>query len=65
MARIQARDAAMKVATDGLRWVIGAGQTDPSLAASLDLPAIYAAQAGLIEDMNLVAEKLVAAFPAE
>jgi acyl-CoA dehydrogenase len=65
MARLHAREAALKVATDGLRWAIGAGQTDPHLADTLDLPAIYAAQAGLIEDMNLVAGKLVAAFPAE
>jgi acyl-CoA dehydrogenase len=64
MARIHARDAALKAATDGLRWAIGAGQTDPNLPNTLNLPAIYAAQAGLIEDMNLVAGKLIAAFPA-
>jgi acyl-CoA dehydrogenase len=28
MSRIHARDAALKVAADGLRWAIGAGQTD-------------------------------------
>jgi acyl-CoA dehydrogenase len=65
MARIHAREAALKMAADGLRWAIGAGQTDPSLPNTLNLPAIYAAQAGLIEDMNLVAGKLVEAFPAE
>ena len=65
MARIHARDAALKVANDGLRWAIGAGQTDPNLPGSLDLPAIFAAQAGLIDDMNLVAGKLIEAFPAE
>jgi alkylation response protein AidB-like acyl-CoA dehydrogenase len=65
MARIHARDAALKVACDGLRWAIGAGQTDPKLAETLNLPAIYQAQAGLIEDMNLVTGKLIAAFPAE
>jgi len=65
MARIHARDAAMKMATDGVRWAIGAGQTDPNFVGSLNLPAIYAAQTGLIEDMNFVAGKLVAAFPAE
>ncbi len=65
MARIHARDAAMKLATDGVRWAIGAGQTDPNFVGALNLPAIYAAQTGLIEDMNLVAVKLVAAFPAE
>ncbi len=65
MARVHAREAALKVAADGLRWCIGAGQTDPNLAASLGLPAIYAVQAGQIEDMNLVAAQLIAAFPAE
>ncbi len=54
MARIHAREAALKVATDGLRWAIGAGQTDPQPGElRLSLPAIYAAQAGLIEDMDL------------
>jgi alkylation response protein AidB-like acyl-CoA dehydrogenase len=65
MARIHARDAALRIANDGLRWAIGAGQTDPNLPNTLNLPAIYAAQAGLIEDMNLVASKLIEAFPAE
>lgn len=65
MARVHAREAALKVACDGLHWAIGAGQTDPNLAGSLNLPAIYAAQAGAIEDMDFVAEKLVKAFPAE
>jgi len=65
LARIHARDAALKIATDGLRWTIGAGQTDPNLVGALNFPAIYAAQAGLIEDINFVAGKLMAAFPAE
>lgn len=65
MSRIHARDAALKIATDGLRWAIGAGQSDPNLAGSLNLPAIYAAQAGLLEDMDFVGKKLVEAFPAE
>lgn len=65
MSRIHARDAALKIATDGLRWAIGAGQSDPNLAASLNLPAIYAAQAGLLDDMDFVGKKLVEAFPAE
>jgi alkylation response protein AidB-like acyl-CoA dehydrogenase len=65
IARIHARDAALKVANDGLRWAIGAGQTDPNLANTLGLPAIFAAQAGLVEDMNFVAGKLIEAFPAQ
>ncbi len=65
MSRIHARDAALKVAADGLRWSIGAGQTDPQLDQSLKLPEIYAAQAGLMEDMDFVAGRLVEAYPAE
>ena len=65
MARIHARDAALKVATDGLRWAIGAGQTDPNLADSLNLPAIYAAQSGADRRYGLRRGKLIEAFPAE
>ncbi len=65
MARIHARHAALKVAAEGLHWAIGAGQTDPNLAGSLNLPAIYQAQAGLIEDMDFVGKKLNEAFPAQ
>lgn len=62
LARIHARDAALRVATDGLRWVIGAGQTDANLAQALPLPAIYQAQAGLIQDMDFVAGQLNKAY---
>ncbi|MFO7683376.1 MAG: acyl-CoA dehydrogenase family protein, partial [Chloroflexota bacterium] len=64
MARIHARDAAPKVATDGLRWAIGVGQTDPNLADSLNLPGIYQAQAGLVADMDVAAAALNKAFHA-
>ncbi len=63
LSRIYGRQAAFKVATDGLQWAIGAGQTDPNLAASLNLPAIYATQSGMIADMDFAAEQLVKAFP--
>jgi len=62
LSRIHARDAALRVATDGLRWTAGAGQTDPHLADSLGLPAIYAAQDGLIPDMDLAADGLNQTF---
>src|SRR5512147_2681544 len=45
MARIHAREAILKVASEGLRWGIGAGQTDPGLASALHLEAALAAQA--------------------
>ena len=65
LARIHAREAALKVAADGLRWTNGAGQTDPNLANSLNLPAIYQAQVGLIEDMNFASEQLNQAFSVQ
>jgi alkylation response protein AidB-like acyl-CoA dehydrogenase len=63
MSRIFAREAAMRIGCDGLRWVIGAGQTNPNLANSLNLPAIYAAQDGLFADMDFVSVQLNKAFP--
>jgi len=65
MARVHAREAALKVASDGLRWAVGAGQTDPSLSRLLDLDAAVAAQAGLVEDMDRIAADLNRAFPAK
>jgi alkylation response protein AidB-like acyl-CoA dehydrogenase len=65
LARIYAREVALKVATDGLCWTIGAGQSDPHLAASLNLPAIYQAQAGLLADMDFAAEQLNKAFSSQ
>jgi alkylation response protein AidB-like acyl-CoA dehydrogenase len=65
MARVHAREAALKVAAEGLRWAIGAGQTDPSLPRLLGLDAAVAAQAGLVEDMDRIAVALNRAFPAK
>jgi alkylation response protein AidB-like acyl-CoA dehydrogenase len=64
MARVHARDAAQRVVWDGLRLAVGAGRSDPSLTEALGLPAIVQAQDGLVADMNVVAQKLTAAFPA-
>jgi len=62
LSRIFAREAAMKVAVDGLRWICGAGGvTDadvPAFESSLGLPAIHRAQAGLVADMDAVADAL-------
>jgi alkylation response protein AidB-like acyl-CoA dehydrogenase len=65
MARVHAREAVLKVATEGLRWAIGAGQGDPNLASLLSLQPALAAQAGLLEDMDQVAADLNKAFPAK
>ena len=62
LARIFAREAALKVAEEGLRWVAGAGGvSDSEMAAfelALGLPAIHRSQAGLIADMDYVADVL-------
>jgi len=62
ISRIFAREAALKVGEEGVRWIIGAGgvsNTDLSaFETTLRLPAIHQAQAGLISDMDYVADVL-------
>ena len=62
LSRIFAREAALKVSQDGLRWIVGAGGVDdaqvPAFANSLGMPAIHRAQSGLISDMDLAADVL-------
>ena len=62
ISRIFAREAAAKVAGDGMQWVIGAGGVSDaeiaSLETSLGMPAIQRAQSGLVSDMDYVADVL-------
>ena len=62
LSRVFAREAALKVAEDGWRWVVGAGGVSDSemaaFEAALGLPAIHRVQAGLISDMDYVADVL-------
>ena len=59
MARILARQAAAKVASDGVALVIGADSSEPAwLADAMNLRALHSAQLGMIEDMNNVADAL-------
>ncbi|MGZ5312258.1 MAG: acyl-CoA dehydrogenase family protein [Solirubrobacterales bacterium] len=59
MSRVNARDAALSTAAEGIRLVTGAdGGASAELADRLGLPAIQAAQAGLIADMDSVADHL-------
>ena len=64
LSRIFAREAALKVAEEGVRWVSGAGGiSDTEMSAfetSLQLPAIHRVQAGLISDMDYIADVLYA-----
>jgi acyl-CoA dehydrogenase len=58
ISRVYAREAALRVAAQGMALVCGAsGFSDiDGLAADLRLPAVHAAQAGLAADMDLVAD---------
>ena len=62
LGRIFAREAALKVAEEGLRWIVGASAINESEIAAfeqnLGLPAVHRAQAGLISDMDYVADVL-------
>lgn len=62
LSRVFAREAALKVAAEGLRWVIGAAEGAEadmaSLGTALHLNSIYSAQAGLIVDMDRAADAL-------
>jgi alkylation response protein AidB-like acyl-CoA dehydrogenase len=62
MSRVFARDAAQKVGQEGVRWVAGAveggGAAVAPLLASIPHDAIRAAQAGLVGDMDRVADAL-------
>jgi alkylation response protein AidB-like acyl-CoA dehydrogenase len=60
LSRIFARDAALRVVEGGMRWITGAdGETQTSgLEAGMGLAAIHRAQAGLLSDMDFVADVL-------
>ena len=64
VSRTFAREAAVKVAEEGLRWATGAGAvSDAEMSAfetNLGLPAIHRAQAGVISDMDFIADVLYA-----
>jgi alkylation response protein AidB-like acyl-CoA dehydrogenase len=60
MSRLYARQAAWKVAEEGLRWIVAAGGVSepelPAFEAGLHLSAIHRAQDGLLADMDFVAD---------
>ena len=62
MSRVFARDAAQKISQEGVRWVAGAvaaGSADVTpLLANIPHDAIRTAQAGLLADMDRVADEL-------
>ena len=59
MSRVFAREAALKVATEGVRWVHGGTpEIDSALERRVGLAKVLAAQSGLIDDMDAVAAAL-------
>ncbi|HEU5332544.1 MAG TPA: acyl-CoA dehydrogenase family protein [Actinocrinis sp.] len=58
LSRVFAREAAMKVAEEGVRWAAGAQTRGTDLAAGLPMERVRAAQAGLLADMDLIADTL-------
>lgn len=60
ISRVFARNAALKVAEEGVRWVAGAAEPSAvsQLAGLLPLDQVRAAQAGLLSDMDTVADVL-------
>jgi alkylation response protein AidB-like acyl-CoA dehydrogenase len=70
ISRVFARDAALRVAEEGLRWIIGSGGVSasevPAFETTLGLPAIRRAQADLVSDMDFITDVLYnrAANPA-
>ncbi|HEX3322079.1 MAG TPA: acyl-CoA dehydrogenase family protein [Terriglobales bacterium] len=62
ISRVFAREAALKVAEEGLRLIVGAGELKEHEIAEIenkiDVPAVHRSQAGLISDMDYVADVL-------
>jgi len=60
MSRVYAREAAALVACQGIRWIYGADEAADlgQLSATMNLPALQAAQRGLVDDMDRIATAL-------
>jgi hypothetical protein len=60
ISRVFAREAVLKVAEEGLRWVAGATQPGVArdLATVLPLGRVRVAQAGLLADMDQIGDAL-------
>jgi alkylation response protein AidB-like acyl-CoA dehydrogenase len=58
MSRVYAREAALRVAEEGARWICGTADaaTSAALVAALPFDAVRTAQAGLIADLDAVAD---------
>jgi alkylation response protein AidB-like acyl-CoA dehydrogenase len=66
MSRIYAREASLRIASEGLRWLIGSlDQVDvPEVQRALNLETIYRAQRGILADSDQVAQALASSESA-
>lgn len=62
MSRVFAREASIKLASEGMRWVVGAAGLQEKEVSDLELrlgvPALFREQSGLIQDLDQVADVL-------
>jgi len=60
VSRVYAREVALRVAEEGVRWVAGAADPGAAVPLADDLPLarVRAAQAGLLADMDALADAL-------
>jgi alkylation response protein AidB-like acyl-CoA dehydrogenase len=62
VSRVFAREAAARLAAEGMRWAVGADGVSPgdrpAFEAALGLGALHDLQAGLVDDMDRVAKAL-------
>jgi hypothetical protein len=64
MSRVAARQAALDVATEAIRWIggceaDGTGEVTGDLDRAFRLADVHAAQRGLVSDMDVVARAIV------
>ncbi len=59
ISRVNAREAAMKVIADGIRWFAGTGgDATRELRQRLPSEAVFQSQRGMVQDMDLIADTL-------
>jgi len=65
LSRVFAREAALKVASEGSRWITGAvSPQDSDFEKRLGISEIYRQQTGLLQDMDSIANFLYGRMPA-
>ena len=65
MSRVYAKNAALKIAVEGMALVLGSAEKETGLVDALNLEKIQALQKGLISDMDLIASKLKDTFKSK